>query len=93
MTLTGFLILLLVAAIAGSIGQALAGYSLGGCLVSIVVGYIGAFIGLWIARQFGLPPILPINIGGESFPIVWSIIGSALLTAILGLLFRRRRVL
>lgn len=93
MTLTGFLILLLVAAIAGSIGQALAGYSMGGCLVSIVVGYIGAFIGLWIARQFGLPSILPITIDGESFPIVWSIIGSALLTAILGLFFRRRRVL
>jgi uncharacterized membrane protein YeaQ/YmgE (transglycosylase-associated protein family) len=93
MTLTGFLILLIVAAIAGSIGQALAGYSIGGCLVSIVVGYIGAFIGLWIARQFGLPSILPITIEGESFPIVWSIIGSALLTAILGLFTRRRRVL
>jgi uncharacterized membrane protein YeaQ/YmgE (transglycosylase-associated protein family) len=93
MTLTGFLILLLVAAVAGSIGQALAGYSLGGCIVSIVVGYIGAFIGLWIARQFGLPELIPITIDGETFPLVWSIVGSALLTAILGLLFRRRRVL
>lgn len=93
MTLTGFLILLLVAAIAGSIGQALAGYSPGGCIVSIVVGYIGALVGLWIARQFGLPSILPIMIDGEAFPIVWSILGSALLTAILGLFFRRRRVL
>ena len=93
MTFTGFLILLLVAAIAGSIGQALAGYSLGGCIVSIIVGYVGAFIGMSIARQFGFPEILPITIDGESFPIVWSIIGSALLTAILGLLSRRRRVL
>lgn len=93
MTLTGFLILLLVAAVAGSIGQALAGYSLGGCIVSIVVGYIGAFIGLWIARQFGLPELIPITIDGETFPLVWSIVGSALLTAILGLLFRHRRVL
>jgi LPXTG-motif cell wall-anchored protein len=48
---------------------------------------------MWIAGQFGLPPIVPINIQGEAFPIVWSIIGSALLTAILGLLFRRRRVI
>ncbi len=93
MTFTGFLILLLVAAIAGSIGQAISGYSLGGCIVSIIVGYVGAFIGMWIARQFGLPPILPINIDGESFPIVWSVIGSALLSALLGLLLRRRRVL
>ena len=93
MTLTGFLLLLLVAAIAGSLGQAIAGYSVGGCVASIIVGYIGAFIGMWIAGQFGLPPIVPINIQGEAFPIVWSIIGSALLTAILGLLFRRRRVI
>lgn len=93
MSLTGLLILLLVAAIAGSIGQAISGYSLGGCIVSIIVGYVGAFIGLWIARQFGFPPILPITIDGETFPIVWSIIGSAILSAVLGLLVRRRRLI
>jgi uncharacterized membrane protein YeaQ/YmgE (transglycosylase-associated protein family) len=90
MTLLGFIILLLIAAIAGSLGQALAGYSLGGCLVSIVVGFIGAFVGLWLARQLGLPEFLPISIQGETFPIVWAIIGSAILSAIIGLLTRRR---
>jgi uncharacterized membrane protein YeaQ/YmgE (transglycosylase-associated protein family) len=90
MTLVGFIILLLIAAIAGSLGQALAGYSLGGCLVSIVVGFIGAFVGLWLARQLGLPEFLPISIQGETFPIVWAIIGSAILSAIIGLLTRRR---
>ncbi|HKJ40373.1 MAG TPA: GlsB/YeaQ/YmgE family stress response membrane protein [Anaerolineales bacterium] len=92
MSLTGLLILLVVAAIAGSIGQALSGYSLGGCIISIIVGYVGAFIGMWIAQQFGFPTILPITVGGETFPIVWSIIGSAILSAILGLLSRRRRL-
>jgi uncharacterized membrane protein YeaQ/YmgE (transglycosylase-associated protein family) len=90
MTLVGFIILLLIAAIAGSLGQALAGYSLGGCLVSIVVGFIGAFVGLWLARQFGLPEFLPISIEGETFPVVWAIIGSAIFSAIIGLLTRRR---
>ncbi len=47
MTLIGFLVLLLIAAICGGIGQSLAGYDLGGCLVSIVVGFIGAYIGMW----------------------------------------------
>jgi uncharacterized membrane protein YeaQ/YmgE (transglycosylase-associated protein family) len=90
MTLLGFIILLIIAAIAGSVGQALAGYSLGGCLVSIVVGFIGAFVGLWLARQLGLPEFLPISIEGETFPIVWAIIGSAIFSAIIGLLTRRR---
>jgi uncharacterized membrane protein YeaQ/YmgE (transglycosylase-associated protein family) len=90
MTLLGFIILLIIAAIAGSLGQALAGYSLGGCLVSIVVGFIGAFVGLWLARQLGLPEFLPISIQGETFPIIWAIIGSAIFSAIIGLLTRRR---
>jgi len=92
MTILGFLVLLLVAAIAGSLGQAISGYSLGGCLASVLVGFVGAFLGLWIARQFGLPEWLTITIQGESFPLVWSIIGSAIFTGLLGLIFRRRRV-
>jgi uncharacterized membrane protein YeaQ/YmgE (transglycosylase-associated protein family) len=88
MTLTGFLILLLIAAICGGIGQSLAGYDLGGCLVSIVVGFIGAYIGLWIAGKFGFPPIFEISIQGQSFPVVWAVIGSAIFTFIIALLRR-----
>ena len=93
MTLLGFFVLLIIAAIAGSLGQAIAGYSMGGCLMSIVVGFIGALLGPWIANQFGLPEPMLITIQGESFPLLWSIIGSAIFTAILGLLFRRRRLI
>ena len=88
MTLIGFLVLLLIAAICGSIGQSLAGYDLGGCLVSIIVGFIGAYIGLWLAGNFGLPKIFEINIEGKPFPIVWAVIGSALFTMVVGLLRR-----
>src|SRR5687768_18529520 len=88
MTLIGFLVLLLIAAICGSIGQSLAGYDLGGCLVSIVVGFIGAYLGLWIAGKMGLPEIFTISIEGKPFPIVWAVIGSALFTLIVALLRR-----
>ena len=93
MTLLGFLVLLVIAALAGSIGQAIAGYSVGGCLMSILVGFVGAYLGLWIARQFGLPEPFMLSIQGESFPVLWSIVGSAILTAMLGLLFRNRRLI
>ena len=52
MTLIGFLVLLLIAAICGGIGQSLAGYDLGGCFVSIIVGFIGAYIGLYVAGKW-----------------------------------------
>lgn len=88
MTLIGFLVLLLIAAICGSIGQSLAGYDLGGCFVSIIVGFIGAYLGMWLAGKFGLPELFTINVEGKPFPIVWAVIGSALFTAIIAL-FRR----
>jgi uncharacterized membrane protein YeaQ/YmgE (transglycosylase-associated protein family) len=90
MSVLNFLLLLLVAAICGSIGQALVGYSIGGCITSTIVGFIGALLGTWLAGQLGLPEPLRITIGSETFPVLWSIIGSALFVAILSLLTRRK---
>lgn len=90
MSLIGFLVLAVIAAIAGAIGQALAGYSLGGCLVSAVVGLIGAYLGFWLANQFGLPPLFTITVDGQPFPVVWAVIGSTIFTVIVGLLTRGR---
>lgn len=90
MTIIQFLVLLVIAAVCGTIGQALVGYSLGGCLVSAVVGFVGAFLGMWLARQVGLPEVLVIHVGGESFPVLWSIVGSAILALLVGLVGRRR---
>lgn len=90
MSLLTILLLLLVAAVAGSIGQALVGYSIGGCLMSTVVGFIGAWVGSWLSGVLGLPEPFMISIGGESFPVLWSIIGSALFVAVLGMITRRR---
>jgi uncharacterized membrane protein YeaQ/YmgE (transglycosylase-associated protein family) len=88
MTLIGFLVLLLIAAICGAIGQSLAGYDLGGCLVSIVVGFIGAWIGLWLSGELGLPELFTINIEGKPFPIIWAVIGSTIFTLIMALIRR-----
>jgi len=91
MTILEFIILLVIAAICGGLGQAIAGYSLGGMVISTVVGFIGALLGTWLARLIGLPELLMINVGGQPFPIVWAIIGSALFAAIVALLTRPAR--
>ena len=88
MSLFGFLLLLLIAAICGGIGQSLAGYSLGGCLVSIVVGFIGAYIGIYIAEKMDWPRFFEVTVDGKPFPIIWAILGAAIFTFIIALLRR-----
>jgi uncharacterized membrane protein YeaQ/YmgE (transglycosylase-associated protein family) len=90
MGLFDLLLLLLVAGICGSLGQAIVGYSRGGCLVSIALGFVGALLGVWLARMMGLPELFAVNIGGQKFPIIWSIIGSALFVAVITLISRSR---
>jgi uncharacterized membrane protein YeaQ/YmgE (transglycosylase-associated protein family) len=92
MTIMDFVLLLAVAGLIGLLGQVIAGYSLGGCLVSIVVGFIGAVVGLWLARNLGLPEFFTVEVGGKTFPVIWSVIGSALLVFAVRL-FTARRVL
>jgi uncharacterized membrane protein YeaQ/YmgE (transglycosylase-associated protein family) len=90
MTLLELIVLLIIAGLAGSIGQAIAGYTRGGCLVSIAVGFIGAIIGVWLARNLGLPTLFVMDVGGTDFPVLWSIMGSALFVAVVSLFARGR---
>ncbi len=90
MTLLHFVLLLLIAGVCGSIAQALVGGTPQGCLVSIALGFIGALLGTWLAQLMGLPDLIVLDIGGQPFPVIWSIIGAALFSAVLSLLTRRR---
>ena len=83
--------LIVIAAICGAIGKALGGGSRGGLLTSIVLGFIGALLGPWVAHQLKLSEPLVLHASGQSFPIVWSIVGAALFVALLHLLSGRRR--
>jgi uncharacterized membrane protein YeaQ/YmgE (transglycosylase-associated protein family) len=83
MSLLGFLILLIVAAIAGACGELIAGGKVpGGWLGSIIAGLVGAWIGGTLL-QFG--PV----IGG--IQIIPAIIGAALFVLVLRLLMSATR--
>jgi uncharacterized membrane protein YeaQ/YmgE (transglycosylase-associated protein family) len=90
MTVPELLIYIIIAAICGAIGNAIGGGSRGGVMISIVLGFIGALLGPWIARQMKLPEPLMITVGGHPFGILWAIIGAAVFVAILHLFSRRR---
>jgi len=88
-TLPGLIFLLLIAAICGAVGRAIAGEIRGGLVVSIAVGFVGALLGPWLAAQMKLSEPFMLHISGQSFPVVWSIIGAALFVAVIHLISRR----
>lgn len=92
MTLSGpaLLVLLIIAAVCGALGKALAGGSRGGLITSIALGFIGAVFGSWMGRELRLPDPLVIQVGGHPFPVVWSIVGAAVIVAILHVAMRPR---
>ncbi len=83
MDLLGLIILLVVAAIAGAIGEMIAGQKVpGGWIGSILAGLVGAWLGGTLLR-FG--PV----IGG--IQIIPAIIGAALFVLVIRLLMGARR--
>lgn len=86
-----FLLLLLVAAVLGSIGAALAGRRGNGCLVNIVTGFIGALLGRGMSQAFDVADPITISIRDTDFPLVWTIAGSALFVAVITFLTRGRQ--
>ena len=90
MTFVDFLILLVVAGIIGALGQAIGGYSTPGCAMSVVIGFVGAIIGRWLPGLLNLPTFFTVDAGGTEFPIVWSVIGAALLVILLRVILGRR---
>ena len=83
--------LLVVAAVCGALGTALAGRrDRRGCFLSIATGFVGALIGTLIARWVDLPEPFPLRLAGVAFPLVWSIVGAAIFVALLNLLVGRK---
>jgi uncharacterized membrane protein YeaQ/YmgE (transglycosylase-associated protein family) len=90
LTLQGLVVLIVIAAICGSIGKALAGGSRGGIITSTALGFIGALLGPWVAGLLNLSEPFVLQLSGQSFPILWSVIGAALFVALLHLVSGRR---
>jgi len=82
MSLGEIIVYLVIALLCGLMGQLVAGRSVGGYLVSTVVGLVGALLGGYIARTVEAPEPFNVVVGGKSIPIVWAIIGAALVTLV-----------
>jgi uncharacterized membrane protein YeaQ/YmgE (transglycosylase-associated protein family) len=94
LSLPALLVFILIAAICGAIGSALAGGRRVGALMATALGFIGAILGPVLARALGLREPLLIYVSGQPFPVFWSIVGAALFVALVHLSYRpyRRRL-
>ena len=90
MSVEGFLLLLAIAVIFGSIGEVLAGYSAGNFFVRTGLGLVGALLGRWIPYQFDIPTLEVVNVDGMLIPLAWCIAGAALFVAVTGALWGER---
>jgi uncharacterized membrane protein YeaQ/YmgE (transglycosylase-associated protein family) len=90
-TLTGLLIMLIIAGICGALGRAIGGGTGGGFFVSIALGFVGALLGTFLAHALRLPELLMVAVDRHPFPILWSIIGAAVFVALLHLIGGRPR--
>ncbi len=84
-----FILLLIVAAVIGSLGAAIAGRREQGCVVNILVGFIGGLVGRWLSRTLEISDPANLTIGETTFPLLWSIAGAALFVAVITLLTGR----
>ena len=82
----GFLLSVVIAALAGAAGARLAGQRTTGCWMSMVLGWVGSLLGSWLADLLGWPTLWEI----EGFPVIWAIVGAALFVALLNLISGRR---
>jgi len=90
MTLLEVLALLVIAGVTGSIAQSIVGISRGGCFISIIVGFIGAVVGTWVARYLNLPAVFIVHIGEVDFPLFWALLGAIICSGFIALVSPRR---
>jgi uncharacterized membrane protein YeaQ/YmgE (transglycosylase-associated protein family) len=81
MTLLELTLYLVIAGVCGAVARAFGGGTAGGFIVSVLIGFLGAVVGMCLARTFRLPTFLAVAVGGRTFPIVWSIVGGFVLVA------------
>ncbi|GAB4210869.1 MAG: hypothetical protein OHK0022_44730 [Roseiflexaceae bacterium] len=86
MDLLQLLILLVIAGLCGALAELILGRRLGSgsLIITIILGVIGAYFGSWLSWQLGLPGYA-IEVGTMRMDVLWSLLGSLAVLALLSL--------
>jgi len=85
------LLLITVAVILGTIAQITSNLNKGGWIVNPLIGFFGAFAGVFASRSLNAPEIYNLKIGSAVFPIVYAAIGAVLFLAAIGFILKPGR--
>jgi uncharacterized membrane protein YeaQ/YmgE (transglycosylase-associated protein family) len=91
MTLIDFLLIVVVAILCGTVAQLTSGYSRGGWIVNLGIGFLGALAGVIVSRSLTVPKIYDLTVRTVNFPIIYAIIGSVFFLAAIGFFIRPGR--
>ena len=76
MSFVHVLLLLLIAGVCGFVATKMMGAKRINIVLMVILGFIGAALGQWLAGAFNFPLLLPLEIGARTFPLIWALIGS-----------------
>jgi uncharacterized membrane protein YeaQ/YmgE (transglycosylase-associated protein family) len=86
-----FVMIALVAVVCGTLAQITSAYSKGGWIVNLGVAFAGALTGVFLSRLLNAPSIYDVRFREVDFPIIYSIVGAALMLAAINFLVRPGR--
>ena len=84
-------LIFLTAIVCGTLAQLTSGYSKGGWIVNLVVGFLGALAGVLVSRSLNAPVIYDLAIRNTRFPVIYSVVGAVIFLAGIGLFIRPGR--
>lgn len=86
MDLIEIIVLIIFAAVIGAFGQLLTDFDFksGNFFISTLIGFMGAFIGIWVVRLYDFQIILPITFSGKTYPLIWILLSTSILVIVIG---------
>ncbi len=91
MNLIELLLTLLVAVACGTIAQVTSGYSRGGWIVNLGIGFLGALAGVVVSRLLNARVIYDLEVGAAHYPVIYAVIGSVFFLATIGFMIKPSR--
>jgi uncharacterized membrane protein YeaQ/YmgE (transglycosylase-associated protein family) len=88
MNLIDLSLIVLVGISCGTIAQLTSGYSKGGWIVNLAIGFFGALAGVFVSRSLNAPVVYDLKVATVNFPLIYCMLGAVLFLAAISLFMK-----